>query len=41
MYETGSLGPVYWDDPKGWDEEEAFLKHDPVPLLPPDNVVME
>ena len=21
MYETGSLGPVYWDDPKGWDED--------------------
>ena len=23
MHETGCSGPVHWDDPEGWDEEEG------------------
>ena len=23
MHETGFSGPVYWDDPEGWDGKEV------------------
>ena len=23
MHETGSSGPVHWDDPEGWDRERG------------------
>ena len=26
MHETGSSGPVHWDDPEGWDGEGGFRK---------------
>ena len=26
MHETGSSGPVHWDDPEGWDREEGYKR---------------
>ena len=27
MHETGSSGPVHWDDPEGWDGESGWGTH--------------